>query len=96
MALENSGMLCSQAPVEILEACASEAEPTKFLLELAQGNYIQAKENVVFLGPTGTGKTHLAVSLGLGCLPPGPPGPLCHRCRPDQPAHRGPGPTPAK
>ncbi len=35
------------------------------ILELAQGNYIQAKENVVFLGPTGTGKTHLAVSLGL-------------------------------
>lgn len=34
------------------------------ILELAQGNYIQAKENVVFLGPTGTGKTHLAVSLG--------------------------------
>ena len=24
-----------------------------------------AKENVVFLGPTGTGKTHLAVSPGL-------------------------------
>ena len=35
------------------------------ILELAQSNYIQAKENVVFLGPTGTGKTHLAVSLGL-------------------------------
>ena len=35
------------------------------LVKLAQSNYIQAKENVVFLGPTGTGKTHLAVSLGL-------------------------------
>ncbi len=35
------------------------------ILGLAQGNYIQAKENIVFLGPTGTGKTHLAVSLGL-------------------------------
>ena len=30
------------------------------ILELAQG-----KENAVFLGPTGTGKTHLAVTLGL-------------------------------
>ena len=29
----------------------------------------KAKENVVFLGPTGTGKSHLAVSLGLAaCL----------------------------
>lgn len=35
------------------------------ILELTQGNYIQAKENIVFLGPTGTGKTHLAISLGL-------------------------------
>ena len=35
------------------------------ILELAQSNYIQAKENVVFLGPTGTGKPHMAVSLGL-------------------------------
>ena len=35
------------------------------ILELAQGNYIHAKENAVFLAPTGTGKTHLAVSLGL-------------------------------
>ena len=35
------------------------------ILELAQGNYIQAKENVVFAGPTGTGKTHCAVALGI-------------------------------
>ncbi len=32
---------------------------------MAQGNYIRAKENVVFLDPIGTGKTNLAVSLGL-------------------------------
>jgi len=31
------------------------------ILELAQGHYIQAQENVVFLGPTGTGKTHPSV-----------------------------------
>jgi len=34
------------------------------VLELAQGHYIQAKENVIFAGPTGTGKTHLSVALG--------------------------------
>lgn len=35
------------------------------ILELTQGHYIEAKENVVFLGPTGTGKTHVAIALGL-------------------------------
>lgn len=35
------------------------------ILELAQGHYIQAKENIVFVGPTGTGKTHVAIALGI-------------------------------
>ena len=35
------------------------------VLELVQGHYIEAGENVVFLGPTGTGKTHLAIPLGM-------------------------------
>ena len=33
MAADNSGILCSEAPPEILEAAASEAEPTKFMEE---------------------------------------------------------------
>ncbi len=33
MAMEHPDILCSEAPVEILEAAASEAEPTKFLEE---------------------------------------------------------------
>lgn len=35
------------------------------VLELAQGHYLPARENVVFVGPAGTGKTHLAIALGL-------------------------------
>ncbi len=35
------------------------------ILELAQGHYIQARENAVFAGPTGTGKTHCAIALGV-------------------------------
>ena len=35
------------------------------ILELAQGHYIQARENAVFAGPTGTGKTHCAIALGI-------------------------------
>jgi len=35
------------------------------VLELSRGEYIRAKENVIAIGNTGTGKTHLAISLGL-------------------------------
>jgi DNA replication protein DnaC len=35
------------------------------VLELGRGEYIRAKENIIAIGNTGTGKTHLAVSLGL-------------------------------
>ncbi len=34
------------------------------ILDLTQGHYIQARENVIFAGPTGTGKTHLSIALG--------------------------------
>ncbi len=38
-------------------------------LHLAQLDFVHAKENVVFLGPPGTGKTHLAIALGIrACL----------------------------
>ena len=33
LANNNSGILCSEAPVEILEACAADVEPTPFLEE---------------------------------------------------------------
>ena len=35
------------------------------VLDLTQGEYIRARENVIAIGNTGTGKTHLAISLGL-------------------------------
>ena len=41
LALEHSAMLCSEAPPEILEACASEAEPTKFMEEIFATGYSQ-------------------------------------------------------
>ena len=35
------------------------------VLELSRGEYVRARENVIAIGNTGTGKTHLAISLGL-------------------------------
>ena len=37
------------------------------LMELARCEYIQRRENVIAVGNSGTGKTHIA--LGLGCWP---------------------------
>lgn len=36
--------------------------------DLCTGNYIKKKENVLFIGDSGVGKTHLAISLGLKAL----------------------------
>lgn len=38
------------------------------ILELATGNFIGKRENIVFIGQPGTGKTHLSVALGLKAL----------------------------
>jgi len=35
------------------------------MLELATMRFVENRENVVFLGPPGVGKTHLAVALGM-------------------------------
>ncbi len=35
------------------------------VLELSRGSYMEKSENVIFIGSYGTGKTHLAISLGV-------------------------------
>jgi DNA replication protein DnaC len=35
------------------------------ILDLAQGEYLNKRENLILMGNSGTGKTHLATSLGL-------------------------------
>jgi len=37
----------------------------KLLRELAGGRYMDSGDNLLFLGPAGVGKTHLAVALGI-------------------------------
>jgi DNA replication protein DnaC len=34
-------------------------------------DFVTAKDNVVFLGPPGTGKTHLSIGLGIRACPAG-------------------------
>ena len=41
------------------------------VLELARGEYIERKENVIALGNSGTGKTHIALGLGLAACQKG-------------------------
>lgn len=35
------------------------------VLTLARGTFVDEKQNIVFVGPVGTGKTHLATALGV-------------------------------
>jgi len=41
------------------------------VLELARCDYIARRENVIALGPSGTGKTHIALGLGLAACQKG-------------------------
>ena len=38
---------------------------------LAEGAFIGARENVILLGNPGTGKTHIATAIGVGCIQTG-------------------------
>ncbi len=40
-AVNNPHLLCSEAPIEILEACSAEAEPTRFLEDYFAAGYNQ-------------------------------------------------------
>ena len=46
----------------VSEACAVALEETQ-IRQLHTGEYLRSARNVVFVGGTGTGKTHLATAL---------------------------------
>ncbi len=35
------------------------------VLELSRSNFVECRENAIFIGSYGTGKTHLAIALGV-------------------------------
>ncbi|MCL4552887.1 MAG: ATP-binding protein [Candidatus Marsarchaeota archaeon] len=45
--------------------------PKTKVLNLAKGDFIKKKENVILLGNSGTGKTHMAIGLGIGAIAAG-------------------------
>ena len=49
--------------------CASHI-PATLIRSLSEGGYLARKEPIIFLGDTGTGKTHLGDRAGGGSLPP--------------------------
>ena len=42
--------------------------PKQKIISLAEGSFIKNKENVICIGDSGTGKTHMAVALGLSAI----------------------------
>ncbi len=60
--------LASFPAVKTLEAFdfdAAPSAPKARIQELAGMAFVERKENVIFLGPSGTGKSHLATALGV-------------------------------
>lgn len=45
--------------------------PKAKVLSLADGHFIRQKENVICLGPSGTGKTHILTALGVAAIEAG-------------------------
>jgi DNA replication protein DnaC len=52
-------------PLETFDLAAAPELDIRLLRELAGGGYIQEHRNVIFLGRSGSGKTHLATALGI-------------------------------
>jgi DNA replication protein DnaC len=52
-------------PLETFDFEAAGDLDVRYIQELTTGEYIEEKRNVIFLGKSGTGKTHLATALGM-------------------------------
>lgn len=50
--------------LEAFDFTFAQGVPKKQVQELSSLSFVDRKENVIFLGPSGVGKTHLAIALG--------------------------------
>lgn len=44
------------------------ATDENLIRNLYEGTFVKEKKNIIFMGGSGTGKTHLATSIGLNCI----------------------------
>jgi len=51
--------------LDTFDFASAESVSAAQIAELARGDWIGRAENVIFAGPIGTGKTHLAIALGV-------------------------------
>lgn len=58
-------------PIETFEFEAAPDLDTRLIKELLDGQYIKEARNVIFIGRSGTGKTHLATALGIAACSQG-------------------------
>ena len=77
--------------LETFEFRAIPSVNKRLVLELARSEYLDRRENVLALGNSGTGKTHLAARGGAGRLSERLSGALHHRRRTGERAARGAG-----
>jgi DNA replication protein DnaC len=52
-------------PLDTFDFAAAEGLDAAQIVELARGEWLTRAENVLLVGPIGTGKTHLAIALGI-------------------------------
>jgi DNA replication protein DnaC len=52
-------------PLDTFEFDAAPDLDARFINDLANGSYIKQNKNIILLGKSGTGKTHLATALGI-------------------------------
>ncbi len=57
--------------LDSLEFTAIPSLNKPLVMELARAEYIDRRENIIALGPSGTGKTHVALGLGLAACQKG-------------------------
>lgn len=51
--------------LDTFDFSAIPALPKQKILQLARGEFLKNSENLIFVGNSGTGKTHLAIALGI-------------------------------
>ncbi len=57
--------------LESFNFTATPSLPKAKIVDLSRGDFIRAKENLLLIGNSGTGKTHIAIALGIAAIQAG-------------------------